>query len=107
MLGSCQVSIFDESYLLRQGPRELVLWPFQKYARHMVCQGEYSGTTEPLLTLSVAFETFPSPVWWRLADPSKQQSKPTQVNSRTKASISTVSTVDCQTSLDEETTNLK
>ena len=40
VLGSCQVSLFDESYLLRQGPRNLSLWPFMAFDPRMVCQGE-------------------------------------------------------------------
>jgi hypothetical protein len=28
VLGSCQISLFDESYLLRQGLRDVRLWPF-------------------------------------------------------------------------------
>ena len=31
VLGSCQVSLFDESFLIRQGRRECRLWPFESF----------------------------------------------------------------------------
>ena len=40
VFGSCQVSLFDENFLIRQGGRELRLWPFEMFNPRMVCQGE-------------------------------------------------------------------
>lgn len=40
VLGSCQVSLFDETFLIRQGKRECRLWPFESFQPRMVCQGE-------------------------------------------------------------------
>ena len=40
VFGSCQVSLFDETFLLRQGRKEMRLWPFEEYSPRMVCQGE-------------------------------------------------------------------
>jgi hypothetical protein len=37
VLGSAQVSLFDESFLIRQGKRELRLWPFESFNPRMVC----------------------------------------------------------------------
>jgi hypothetical protein len=31
VLGSCQVSLFDETFLIRQGKRECRLWPFESF----------------------------------------------------------------------------
>ena len=45
VLGSCQVSIFDESFLIRQGKRECRLWPFESFVPRMVCQGECYNKT--------------------------------------------------------------
>jgi hypothetical protein len=37
VIGSCQVSLFNECYLLRQGHRNLSLWPFVAFDPRMVC----------------------------------------------------------------------
>ena len=37
VFGSVQMSLFDENFLLRQGHRELRLWPFVQYDPRMVC----------------------------------------------------------------------
>ena len=37
VFGSCQVSLFDENFLIRQGGRELRLWPFEMFNPRMVC----------------------------------------------------------------------
>jgi len=39
VLGSCQISLFDENFLARQGSCELRLWPFENFSPRMVCQG--------------------------------------------------------------------
>lgn len=40
VFGSIQMSLFDENFLLRQGRKELRMWPFEEYDPRMVCQGE-------------------------------------------------------------------
>jgi hypothetical protein len=40
VLGSCSLTLFDEKFLLRQGKRELRLWPFVAFHPRMVCQTE-------------------------------------------------------------------
>ena len=40
VLGSCSLTLFDEKYLLRQGPKELRLWPFEAFNPRMACQTE-------------------------------------------------------------------
>ena len=46
VFGSCQVSLFDENFLIRQGGRELRLWPFEMFNPRMVCQGECFNISE-------------------------------------------------------------
>ena len=37
VLGSCTMTLFDEKFLLRQGPKEFRLWPFLPFSARMVC----------------------------------------------------------------------
>ena len=49
VLGSCQISLFDESFLIRQGKKDLRLWPFESFNPRMVCQGECFNRSAPYL----------------------------------------------------------
>lgn len=87
VFGSCQVSLFDENFLIRQGGRELRLWPFEMFNPRMVCQGEcFSkdedeiGTTKKTnnfkperinqtMSLQIEFQSFAGKVGWRLQRP--------------------------------------
>ena len=40
MFGSIQMPLFEENFLLRQGHKEVRIWPFEEYDPRMVCQGE-------------------------------------------------------------------
>jgi len=51
VFGSCQVSLFDETFLLRQGRKEMRLWPFEQYQPRMVCQGECYTKENPMSKL--------------------------------------------------------
>ena len=84
VFGSCQVSLFDENFLIRQGGRELRLWPFEMFNPRMVCQGECFnkdedeiGTTKKTnnfkperinqtMSLQIEFQSFAGKVGWRL-----------------------------------------
>ena len=37
VFGSIQMSLFDDNFLLRQGRKEVRLWPFEQYDPRMVC----------------------------------------------------------------------
>ena len=41
VLGSISQSIFDSHFILRQGDREMSLWPLREFNPRMVCAGEY------------------------------------------------------------------
>lgn len=77
VLGSCQVSLFDESFLIRQGRRECRLWPFESFQPRMVCQGEcyekkvtnavYNpNNIAECMTLQIEFQSFAGKIGWRL-----------------------------------------
>ena len=77
VLGSCQVSLFDESFLIRQGKRECRLWPFESFMPRMVCQGEcynkkfkndvYApNQISECMTMQIEFQSFAGKVGWRL-----------------------------------------
>lgn len=77
VMGSCQVSLFDESFLIRQGKRECRLWPFESFQPRMVCQGEcylkqapvdiyQPGTISKCMTMQIEFQSFAGKVGWRL-----------------------------------------
>lgn len=40
VFGSIQMSLFEENFLLRQGRKEVRIWPFEEYDPRMVCSGE-------------------------------------------------------------------
>jgi hypothetical protein len=76
VVGSCQISLFDENFLARQGICDLRLWPYESFKPRMVCQGVcYSRhenetfcehTMSDHMTLNVMFQSFGAPVGWRL-----------------------------------------
>lgn len=77
VFGSCQVSLFDENFLIRQGRREMRLWPFEMYNPRMVCQGEcfnretLNANFNPnrinqCMSLQIEFQSFAGKVGWRL-----------------------------------------
>jgi hypothetical protein len=49
------MTLFDEKFLLRQGPKELRLWPFEAFSARMVCQTECMRLTtdEPHVTQEI------------------------------------------------------
>ena len=84
ILGSCQISIFDENFLVRQGKRELRLWPFESFIPRMVCQGECfrkqselqvncQNTIHKNMSLLIEFQTYMGKVGWRLTSMSKKR----------------------------------
>ena len=80
MFGSIQMSLFDESYLLRQGRKELRLWPFEEFDPRMVCQGECyvakdhlnvpikSNNSKQIMKLQLELQSFSGKVGWRLQE---------------------------------------
>jgi hypothetical protein len=86
VFGSCQVSLFDESFLIRQGRREMRLWPLEMYNPRMVCQGEcfnrdtLNANFKPnkinqCMSLQIEFQSFAGKVGWRLQKPDPSQSE--------------------------------
>ena len=47
MFGSIQMPLFEENFLLRQGHKEVRIWPFEEYDPRMVCQGECFNKPKP------------------------------------------------------------
>ena len=71
------MSLYDEDYELRQGTKELKMWPFKPYNPRMVCAGEYrvkqkidndlGPTNHPCeMTLRFAFKEHGADIYWKL-----------------------------------------